>query len=110
MQPSLYAQYVSERLGKDVLENEHGFCTCIVMNDRFYLEEIFVRKESRRAGHAQKLADEAVAWAKRMGYKKVIGSVNLKARGYLYSMKLLEIYGFKLFEANQNMLFFEKDI
>lgn len=108
--PSLYAQYVKERLGKDVIENDDGFCTLVISNDCFYIEEIFVQKESRREGVAQKFADEACAWAKRLGYKEIIGSVNIRAKNPEYSAHVLHAYGFRMFKAHDGMILYKKEI
>ncbi len=108
--PSLYAQYVKERLGKDVIETEFGFATIHVTNTVFYIEDIFVLKEHRKDGHAQKLANEAIEWAKRMGFKKVLGSVNLEAKNFEYSMKVMSLFGFKPCRAQSNLIFYEKEI
>jgi GNAT superfamily N-acetyltransferase len=107
---SLYSQYVKERLGKDVIENDDGFCTIVITNDRFYIEDVFVRKEARQTGAAQDFGTQACEWAKRLGFKEVWGSVFAKANGAENSIRLLHQFGFRIFSAGQDMIWLKKEL
>lgn len=108
--PSLYAQYVKERLGKEVIENDDGFCTIVITNERFYIEDVFVRKEAREKGVAADFGRQACEWAKRMGYKEVWGSVFAKANGAEYSIQQLAKFGFRIATATQDMIYLKKEL
>lgn len=109
MQKSFFAQYCEERLGKTVLENEHGFLS-IVQSDVFYIEDVFIKPESRGKSEADVLYIEAIELAKSKNYKQVFGSVFIKAKGAEKSMKMLLSRNFNFSHAHGDLIYLKKDI
>lgn len=109
MQKSFFAQYCEERLGKTVLENEHGFLS-IVMNDVFYIEDVFIKAESRGNSEADLLYIEAYELAKSKNYKYIYGSVFIKAKGAEKSMKMLLSRNFNFSHAVGDLIYLKKEI
>jgi GNAT superfamily N-acetyltransferase len=109
---SLYADYVKEREEKQVIENEDAFCKySISEKEKYcYLEDLYVRQESRKTGIGQRMTDFICILAKNKGCKKLITSVVPSAKGSQYSMKVILKYGFKLRSSDYNIIFFEKDL
>lgn len=107
---SLYAEYVREREGKFVVENDKGFATYLFVNDGCYIEDIYVAKEYRKNGQAAEFADEIAKIAKQKGVSKLYGTVAPQANGATESLKVLLAYGFKLHSSNQNLILMVKDI
>lgn len=111
---SLWADYLSECLGKIVLEAEEGFAVYLytMWNDRkaVYIEEIYVRPDLRKRGVAASLADAIADVAKEQGCAFLIGSVAPTARGSTASLKVLLSYGFELshLDAQNNLIIFTK--
>lgn len=47
---TLYAQYIKERQGLSILENENGFIIYKLTEQECFIQDMFVQKEYRRAG------------------------------------------------------------
>ena len=111
MSLDLYAQYVAEREGLLIISHEDGFATYQKVDDNtYYIVDIFVTKEKRRAGLAYKLADEIVDIAKKDGAKILLGSVCTTVKGVTESMAFIIGYGMKYSSTSGTMLYFAKDI
>lgn len=107
---SLYADYIKEREGKEIVENSKGFATYSLQGDGYYIEDIFVKPEHRKEGVAAQLADIIAEIAISKGVKKLYGSVCPFTAGSTTSIKVLIAYGFKLHSAQTNMIYLVKDI
>lgn len=113
---SHYGEYIVERLGKLIEENEHGFAVySYVDHARYgkvvYLEEIFVARESRQARVATQMADEIAEKAKALGIKVMLGSVSPDANGSTTSLHVLLGYGMYLdYVGNDGLIYFSKTL
>ena len=111
---SLYGDYIKERKGYGIIEDEHGFATYGTMDvdgeKAMYIEEIFVRPEFRQNKIASKYADEIALIAKNNGIKKLIGSVCTATNNAHQSLLVLLGYGFKLYSNDHDTIYFIKDI
>lgn len=108
---SLYAQYIKERTHQGILETEDGFVTFEYVNEEIvYIIDIYVRPEARKTRHATFLANRVVEEARKAGRTQVMGSVDVSAKGYEESLKVLEAYGMKPYKVAEPMVFFIKDI
>lgn len=107
---SLYAKYVIEREGKEIIESEVGFATYYFLDDNCYIQNIFVEKDYRKIGEASRLAQEIEKIAKSKGCKKLYGTVCPSANGSTESIKVLLAYGFKLDSSINNLIAFVKDL
>lgn len=110
MKVSLFGDYIKEREGKRIIEEDYGFVVYQIFNDQCYIEDIFIEKQCRRAGLASELADEVVLKAKECGCKTLLGSVVPTANGATESMKALLAYGFKVQSAKENFIWFSMEI
>lgn len=112
---SLYAKYVEEREGIELLELPNGFIKYSFgegKNFKYcYIEDIFVDKHMRNNKYASEMADEITALAIDKGCKVLYGSVCMDMKGVSRSMKVLFGYGFEFSHKEENnMLFFIKEI
>lgn len=106
---SLYADYKKEREGKEVLETEDGFAVFSVLKDFIYIEDIYVVPEKRKTGVAASLADQICSKFKEQGFSKLVGSVDVTAKGSTDSFKVLLAYGMKADSVAGNVVYFTKD-
>jgi GNAT superfamily N-acetyltransferase len=79
--PSLYAQYLTERTNKEILEAPTGYAVYYDLGDYCYIEDIFVIPEARKLGVASEIANQIVSKAKLRGKHKLLGSVKPSAKG-----------------------------
>lgn len=96
MADSLYAQYVKEREGKHILENDVGFATYSFIKDICYIQDIYTIPEARGLRIAASFADQITTHAREAGCKRLMGSVVIQANSSDVSMKILLAYGFKI--------------
>lgn len=107
---SLFAQYIKERENKEIVESEEGFATYFYLNDGVYIENIYVREDSRNKGTASKFADCIAQVAKSKGFSKMYGSVIPTTNNSTDSLKVLLSYGFRLDSAVNNAIIMVKDL
>jgi ribosomal protein S18 acetylase RimI-like enzyme len=108
---SLYANYVKERSGKEIVESEQGFATYSFTEDKgVYIEDIYVLPDFRQLGAASALADEVVARALKEGCDKLYGTVCPTAKNSTASLKVLLGYGMRLHSSKDNLVVFIKDL
>lgn len=109
---SMWAEYKKEREGVEIISLPYGFVAFKDLPDinAIYIEDIFVKKESRREKVGTYLADEVSKVAKSRERSKLIGSVVPSTPGSHESVLSLITYGFKLRSSELNLIYFEKEI
>lgn len=115
----LYAQYIKEREGKEILFHAEGTTTIGYLTYKvvgqsekvlpgIYIIDVFVKAGYRDRGIAKKMADQICAKAKADGLDWVYGSCDITANGAETSAQVLLAYGFKFKYVDRSLLFFEK--
>lgn len=108
---NLIKKYHEEREGKLYLSNPHGFAFYKFEHDYCYITDIYVEPEFRKENIASKIADEITVIAKDKGYKFLVGSTDIRAKGHKVSMLSLLHYGFEAFRITDNsIIFYKKEI
>lgn len=107
---SLYADYILEREGRNMLESEHGFLTYIISGPDCYVVDFFVEQKFRRSGKGKLLADHIERIAKESGCTRLLGSIVPTAKGSTESLKVLLSYGYKLLSSRDNFMMLYKDV
>lgn len=106
-----YADYVRERLGDEIIENECGFATYRFIEGGFcYIVDIYIKPEFRKTYNATTLADEITKIAKFKGCHTLLGSIVPTANSSTASLKVLLGYGMTLQSSQQNLIYFKKEI
>jgi predicted GNAT family acetyltransferase len=107
---SLFAEYILEREGENVITAERGFATYKFGQGYCYITDIYVQPEARKSGLASSLADEVCKIAKSHSVSLLVGSVDTEAVGATTSMKALLGYGFSVSHNDGSMIYFKKEI
>lgn len=107
---SLYARYIKEREGFEIVENDLGFATYQIDGSRCYIRDIYVAKAAREMNLASKMADEIAIIAKAQGCNQLMGTVCPQAHHATSSLKVLLAYGFKLESSRDNLIIFTKEL
>jgi GNAT superfamily N-acetyltransferase len=110
MSLNLYAAYISEREGFQLLSNDSSFLTYKIMGDECYIRDIYTAPAARHSKSASKLADEVANIAKLSGCKYLSGTVDARANGASANTLVMAHYGFLLIGAKDNVLFYRKDL
>jgi ribosomal protein S18 acetylase RimI-like enzyme len=112
----MYAEYLKEREGKDILQHEHGFAiygfNCVPGVDfpHCYLQDIWTAPALRKSGVARSMADKIAQMAKDKGIRIMFGSVDGNAKGAHASLQVLIAYGMKLYSINDSTAWFFKEL
>ncbi len=106
----MYADYLKEREGTDVLETTEGFCTYRIKGQECYIEDIYVKPEHRRGHSASRMADKVAEIAKASGCAILSGSVSPSANGSHASLLTLIGYNMQLHSCKDNIIYFVKEI
>ncbi len=108
---SLYGDYNSEREDKNIIEDDKGFMTFVLIPpDTLYLEDIYVKPEFRKQGHAKVLFEKVKATAKSWGCPHITTSIKPSANGSTDSLKVSLTAGFQLLRASQDAIILIKGV
>ena len=109
---SLYSQYIKEREGLDIIENEHGFCSYKIQDNWVFIQDIFITKDQRLSKLATELADKVVDKALKNGAKVLYSHVDTNALNWEDSVKFIEKYGCVAikFDKDTGLIYFQKKI
>ena len=107
---SLFAQYIREREGKNIIEDENGFATYKFEKDYVYVEDVYVCKNVRKIRFASGYLDKIAKEAKEKGMNRMVTSVCVVAKNPTLGMRAILGYGFKLLSSTNEMIYFVKDI
>jgi len=108
----LYAEYIKEREGMELIEKEYGFCTYKVINEYIYLADIYIKKDQRMKGLAKALTDEVEEIGKNNKCNFILGSFCLDTNNWKSGKALVKSLGFKYFEKQRktNMIYVSKEL
>lgn len=112
-QPSLYAQYLTERTEDHILEDKFGFATYRFLNEnQVYIIDLYVVPNFRNRNIAANYADQICKIAKETHpcMNTLIGTVNPSAKGATESVKVLLAYGMVVDSSSNNVIVFRKEI
>lgn len=108
---SMYADYIKERMGDEIIEREEGFATYRYVNSyEVYIIDIYVKPDFRKTNIASQMADEIAEIARKEGKVMMIGTVSSTAKNPTESIKVLLGYGMKFRSSNQDGIIFEKEM
>ncbi len=107
---SLFGDYIMEREGISILEDDFGFATYKINEEECYLIDLYVVPEMRSRGYASGLANSVCKFAKNRGCTYLLGSVDSTVQSATESAKVLLAYGMRLHEVQGKMIYFVKDL
>lgn len=106
----MYAKYLKEREGSEIVEKVEGFMVLKFLEDSVYLQDIYVLPEFRKQGMGRKMLEELEILARDAGFSSIVGSCCPTANGSTESLKAILACGFKLRNCEKDIIFLVKDI
>lgn len=110
----MYLDYLRERLGDESVVRDEGFATYRFLDDNctpsVYIVDIYVRPDFRKTSIASEMADQIVEISKKMGCRRLIGTVVPNAKRSTESLKVLLGYGMELYYSKDNLVVFKKEL
>jgi hypothetical protein len=110
MSKNIYLQYRQERENLQSIEVEGAFATYKFVNDYCYLEDVYAIPELRGSKISYELATMVEAAAKKAGYKKMLGSVDIAAANPEISLKACFTQGYKILKLEGSVIWLSKEI
>lgn len=110
MDISHYGQYLLEREGISILENEYGFVTYSITDNNCFIYDMFITKEHRLNGNGVKLVNELVGIAKSLKAEYLFCTCIPSTVNSTESMKAILSYNFTLHSSKENEILFKKRI
>jgi|SRR5580698_4575598 GNAT superfamily N-acetyltransferase len=108
---SLYAEYIKEREGKDIVESEKGFATYQIFdNGDCYIQDIYVAPEFRKTGLAVDMQKEIAQIAKEKGCSALMGSISLDDKNASRNLRIMLNENYIIHNTIGTMIFLKKDI
>ncbi len=107
----MYGAYLKERLNKEYYETAFGFVIYSwYLEDAIYIEELYIKPESRLEGFGTMMVDEVCELARKAGKKYLIGTVAPSANGSTSSLKALLAYKMQLWRIENDLIFLSKEL
>ena len=112
MADSMYARYVRERMGDEIIETEKGFASYRYLNDgkSIYIVDLYILPDFRRENEASRLGDIVASIGKDHGAVEMLGTVNPSAKNATASLRVLLGYGMTLVSSTNDMILFRKEL
>lgn len=107
---SLWADYVSERLGHEVIEYDWGFAEFHAEQDVCLVDEFFIIPTERKSGKGRALMDEVAERACALACRRLWSQVWLLSKGADCALDAARAYGFKMCAAADNRIILIKEI
>ena len=107
---SHYAEYIKEREGYEIIENDDGFASFCQINNSVYLRDVYVMPEKRMFGVGKSFVSVAEQWGREKGLDYIITTVKPSAKGSTLSLKATLGAGFELVLAETDAIYFRKSL
>jgi hypothetical protein len=110
IQDSFYADYILEREGSKILENDSGFVTYKINKEECFIVDFFIAKSFRKTGAARTLLTmlEKIAVANQC--EILTANIYLNARGSEITLPAAIATGFKVVRSEHNVLLISKEL
>lgn len=106
----MFAEYIKEREGKHVYMTNHGFAVYQIAGQECYIQDIYIKQDSRNKDHAKEIADAITEIARSNDCKTLTGTVVPSLKGSTKSLGILLHYGFKLHSCREDFIILVKEI
>lgn len=107
---SLYAHYMKEREGAEVLEKPWGFATYKVSTDHIYLVDLYIIPSERKSGKGQELELEVANIGRTLGLKTMYGSISPSTAGAADMERIMLHLGYRLDSCGPDIIYYKKSI
>lgn len=107
---TIYAKYIRERDGSQIIENEYGFIIYKISGEECFIKDMCVDLSSRTSGKGRELMNELEEIARANRCTFISGTIHLFDKNANDTLKKSLSVGFLVKEANNNILVIIKDM
>ena len=107
---SLYGKYVKEKEDRGIIEGKDFFLTYKFEEHWCYIVDIYVAPEARSSGLITKVSLKCEKIARKKGYTKMLGSVDISTKSPEIPAIGMMRHGYKFYKLVGSTIFFLKDL
>lgn len=107
---TLYADYISEREGFEIIENGNSFIIYKIKGDAAFISHGFTSKPFRQKGNMSFLLDELSGDLRSRNVSFLSATIDLRDLGASNTLLAALKYGFKVKAAEQGILYIEIEL
>jgi len=108
---SLFGDYILEREGKQIIEDEKGFITYIIEGDgSCFISDMYIIPEERHRGYGKILMDKVGIIAKKYDCICLTTTVCPTTEGSTHALKSALNYGFRLVNNIDDLIIIQKSL
>lgn len=108
---SLYGEYIAEREGKHILEDERGFITYIFLPDGVcFINDMYIKPEYRRNGVGTVFFNALCEISREFGCNKIMATVCPQTNNATDSLKAILAVGFELKASTNTLIYLERGL
>lgn len=101
---TLYAKYIKERLGQEIIENESGFIIYKLNGNECFIAEMFVDQGIRKSGLGKSLLNELKVLALDNECEYIAAHVHQFDKNAHHTLSAAFKCGFKIHSAQNNVI------
>lgn len=105
-----YSEYISERNGAKLYEDEDGFFSYRILGTDFFIDDLYVSKEKRKTGIGKRFSDKIDKLAKENDCTRNVCTVCVRADNYEDSFKFIQKMGYKVDKIEYVLIYLIKEI
>jgi len=106
----MYFDYIKERQNLEGFRTDFGFVTFKVVENEFFIENMYVQKQDRGLGKVEILIDECLKIAKSKECAIITANIYLADSGANRTLRAALRLGFRLEASNNNVLLIKKEV
>lgn len=106
----LFLKYKKERENVESIVVDGAFITYKFMPDFCYIEDVYCIEELRQSGISHELATKVEEIAKKAGYKKMLGSVDIAANNPEIGLRSCFNQGYKILKLQGSVIWLQKEL
>ena len=106
----LYADYIKEVRGHELLSTPLGFVSYHIDGEHLHIIDVYVRPEDRASGIGFGLCEEVVEIARASGCRKILGQVDCFSLVGEQSLSAFIKMGMKILKADQDVIWLIREI
>jgi hypothetical protein len=106
----MFEKYMKERQNADIVQDERGFIFYRIQSNECYIVEMFVDEPFRKTKAAHELMEIVELLAVDCQCKFLTANIHLDDKGCNRALRAAFKYGFKLAQANNNIIFIVKEL
>ena len=107
---TLYAKYIKERMGRDIIEVDGGFITYRCANGECFMADMYVEQSKRGGLLFKKLIEQLSDIAKEAGCSIITATIHIADPGCSHNLASALKIGFKVLKAEHGVVLVGKEV